>query len=434
VRGLKLIITTLTISSVLYLSGCAVKPSSPSGAGGVAVSSSTEKSSMYYYKLGLAHLENGSMSQALFYLKKAYDLNPNNYQILNALGIAYARVGEIQKAEKFLKKAIAINPNLGEAYTNLGVLYASQQRYKEAIKYLEKAVSIDEYKNKDKALFNLALIYLKMGNPVKYEEYMKKSIAYNPYNVLAYTSLGNYYLKNKRYLNAYDVYLTALSNGLETPEILAGLGKTHYYLRNYEKAEFYLNKALKMTKNNPLLRQEIETYLAKIKRKKQLAQNYNKTNIVNEDFFIKPPQEGNKEKETKTNNETIDLSKYQPAKKPIKKKSYPRYTPPKTTTTKKKVIRYGYPTKKKTPKLYYKYYLQIGVFSNYNNALRTKRRVSALGVDAKIITEKVGNDRFYRVIIGYFKSSSEARRKKDELVKLNPFFRRAIIKYKKEGK
>ncbi len=429
-RGLKLIITTLAISSALYLSGCAVKPSSSSG-GGVVASGDVEKSSMYYYKLGLANLENGSMSQALFYLKKAYDLNPNNYQILNALGIAYARVGEIKKAEKYLKKAIAINPNAGEAYTNLGVLYASQQKYKEAIKYLEKAVSIDEYKNKDKALFNLALIYLKIGNPVKYEEYMKKSIAYNPYNVLAYTSLGDYYLKNKRYLNAYDVYLTALSNGLETAEVLAGLGKTHYYLRNYDKAEFYLKKALKMSKSNPLLRQEIETYLAKIKRKKQLAQNYNKTNIINEDFFIKPPKKENDTGKTSSNS-SIDLSKYQPAKKPIKKKTYPKYTSQKTT--KKKVIRYGYPTKKKTPKLYYKYYLQIGVFSNYNNALRTKRRISALGVDAKIITERVGNDKFYRVIIGYFKSSSEARRKKAELVKLNPFFRRAIIKYKKEGK
>jgi len=454
-RHFKFLIISLFLFNLFYLSGCSTKQNQTATDTGASIGVDNKKAA-YYYKLGLANLETGNMSQAIFYLKKAYEIDPNNYQVLNALGIAYARVGEYAKAEQLLKKAISLHPNKGEAYTNLGVLYASLKKYNESIKYLQKAVSLDGYKNKDKALFNLALIYLKLGNHEKYEEYIKKSIAYNPYNALAYVSLGNYYLKNGQYLNAYDVFLSALSNGLETPEILVGLGKTHYYLKNYDKAKYYLNKASKMVKNNPLLKQEIETYLAKIKRKEMIRERTDfadRTDVINEDYFVQPPEKETPRDSYQVDNrgdgEEIDLAKYQPPSQPIqttkKKRTYTKktsYTPKKTTSkkststttkTKKPVIRYGYPEKKTLPKTIYKYYLQIGVFSNYNNALRTKKRVEALGVDAKIVKVKIGNDTYYRVIVGYFKSNTEARRKKIELAQKNPFFKRAIIKYTKEG-
>jgi len=450
----KLIIISLITIGLFYLTSCGAKQTaSPTGE---ATSTSTEintRNPMYYYNIGLAKLEDGNMAEAIAYLNKAYKLAPRDYNILNALGIAYGRVGEYDKAEKFLKKAIAVQPNKGEAYTNLGVLYAIQKRYKDAIKYLSKAVSLENYKNKDKALFNLALLYLKLGDNENYEKYIRKSIAYNPFNPLPYVSLGNYYLKNRQYLNAYDVFLSALSNGLETPEIFLGLGKTHYYLKNYDKAKHYLNKAARMVKNNPLLKQEIETYLAKIKRKEALAQTdnyYDNTDILNESYFPTPQEEKRKsygytDNSKNVEDDIIDLSKYQPAKEriqtPKKRRTYTSYKKPKTTTKKrtttvstkkKKIISYGYPEKKTLPKLLHKYYIQVGAFSTYSKALEVKKRIEALGVNAKIIRGKV--DKYYKVIIGYFDSSTEAKRKRDELAKLNPLFRRAIVKYVKEGK
>jgi cell division protein FtsN len=249
-------------------------------------------------------------------------------------------------------------------------------------------------------------------------------------------------------------------------------------LRNYDKAQYYLQKALKLSANNPVLKQEIETFLAKIERKKRYSETdeFSKTNIINENFFIEKPQIDEKKKkeiitkafqdldENVQEDEVIDLIKYQPPKKRIQtyssrkkktyrtdKKKYAKITEPRIkrrseetiretkrktsqTTRRKKLITYRYKPEKKVikPKLSYKYFLQIGLFSNYSNALRVKRMVSALGEDAKIIKERIGNDTYYRVIIGYFDTSSEAIRKKRELRRKNPQIQ-AVIKYKKEG-
>ncbi|RUM58786.1 MAG: hypothetical protein DSY66_02860 [Persephonella sp.] len=383
----------------------------------------TIKNPKYYYRLGLADLEGGNLSQAIYYLKKAYELDSNDVDILNALGIAYARAGEKEKAKKLFLKAIKLEPRRGETYTNLGVLLASEGKYDEALKYFQKAVSLDEYKNRDKAFFNIALVYKKKGNYNLFEEYLKKTLTFNPYFSQAYILLGEYYLKSKRYIDAYDTYLTALNMGIELPQIYFGLGKAHYYLKNYIKAEYYLKKALNLSKNI-VLKQQIEEFLKKVRERKNFSNNEEgKTNIINEQFFIKKPEEP----------KTLPKpEKYTVPKKPLQevKPKYRRYFTDETKK-RKKIIRYGY-KKKSVPKVKFKYYLQVGLFSSYGNALKLYTRLKALGVKPKIVKYKVDGKNYYKVIIGYFKSPSQARKFKYEvLVPKDKYFRRALIKYEK---
>ncbi len=415
-----LFITILLFASITNLYSCATKTSVNKE------ESSTIKNPKYYYKLGLAHLESGELSQAIYYLKKAYELDSNDIDIINALGIAYARAGEKEKAKSLFLKALKINPNKGETYTNLGVLLASEGKYDEALKYFQRAVSLDEYKNRDKAFFNIALVYKRKGNFNLFEEYLKKTITFNPYFTRAYILLGDYYLKNKRYIDAYDIYLTALNMGIDLPEIYFGLGKSHYYLNNLNKAEYYLKKALRIAKN-PILKQQVEEFLDKI-RKRSSIKNEERTNIVNENFFIKKPVEPKVEKEKEFAKNTV-------SKKPLQevKPKYRSYF--EENKKKRKVVRYGYKKKKyKIPKVKFKYYLQVGLFSSYKNAFKLYTRLRALGVKSKIIKYKVGNKYYYKVIIGYFKSSSKAKKfKKEVLVPKDPYFKRAIIKYEKSN-
>ncbi len=420
IKSLKiLIITVFLFTSITNFYSCATKPSVNNR------ESSTIKNPKYYYKLGLAHLESGELSQAIYYLKKAYELDSNDIDIVNALGIAYARAGEKEKAKSLFLKALKINPNKGETYTNLGVLFASEGKYDDALRYFQKAVSLDEYKNRDKAFFNIALVYKRKGNFNLFEEYLKKTITFNPYFTRAYILLGDYYLKNKRYIDAYDIYLTAINMGIDLPEIYFGLGKSHYYLNNLNKAEYYLKKALRIAKN-PILKQQIEEFLDKM-HKRSSIKNEERTNIVNENFFIKKPVEPKVEKKD-------EIVKHTVSKKPLQevKPKYRSYFE-EDKKKKKKVIRYGYKKKKyKIPKVKFKYYLQVGLFSNYENAFKLYTRLRALGVKSKIIKYKVGNKHYYKVIVGYFKSSSKAKKFKEEvLAPKDPYFKRAIIKYEK---
>ncbi len=420
IKSLKILfITVFLFTSITNFYSCATKPPVNNR------ESSTIKNPKYYYKLGLAHLESGELSQAIYYLKKAYELDSNDINIVNALGIAYARAGEKEKAKNLFLKALRINPNKGETYTNLGVLLASEGKYDKALKYFKRAISLDEYKNRDKALFNIALVYKRKGNFNLFEEYLKKTITFNPYFTRAYILLGDYYLKNKRYIDAYDIYLTALNMGIDLPEIYFGLGKSHYYLNNLNKAKYYLKKALRMTKN-PILKQQIEEFLDKI-RKRSSIKNGEQTNIVNENFFIKRPTEPNVKKGEEIEKNTVSKNPLQEVK--LKYRSYFEEDKKK----RKKIIRYGYKKKKyKIPKVKFKYYLQIGLFSGYKNAFKLYTRLRALGVKSKIIKYKVGNKHYYKVIVGYFKSPSKAKKfKKEVLVPKDPYFKRAIIKYEK---
>ena len=411
-----LLISIIFIFSANTFISCSPKPKVSQKA--------TIENPKYYYKLGLANLEGGELSQAIYYLKKAYQLAPNNVDIINALGVAYARAGENEKAKKLFLKALKLDPKRGETYTNMGVLLASEGKYDEALKYFQKAISLDEYKNRDKAFFNIALVYKKKGNFNLYEEYLKKTITFNPYFAKAYILLGDYYLKNKRYIDAYDIYLTALNMGLELPEIYFGLGKAHYYLNNITKSRYYLKKALKLAKN-PVLKQKIEEFMEKLNRPKREVEG--KTNIISDDFFIKKPSS---EKELTKNKPINEPIKNTVAKKPLQevKPKYRKYFTD-DTKKKKKIIRYGY-KKYKIPKVKFKYYLQVGLFSNYKNAFKLYTRLKALGVKSKIIKYKVGNKYYYKVIVGYFRSASKARKFKNEvLVPKDPYFRRAIVKY-----
>ena len=411
----------IVISGLINFYSCAPKSEVPSQR------ETRIENPRYYYKIGVANLESGELAQAIYYLKKAYELDDKDIDIINALGIAYARAGMKDKARELFLKALKLNPNKGETYTNLGVLLASEGKYDEALKYFQKAVSLDEYKNRDKGFFNIALVYKKKGNYNLYEEYLKKTITFNPYFAKAYILLGEYYLKNKRYIDAYDIYLTALNTGIDLPEIYFGLGRAHYYLNNTIKAKYYLKKALKMTKN-PILKQQIEEFLQKVNSKTYQKKEDTTTNIVKEDFFIKKPPEPKIEGEKEVIKHTVP-------KKPLQevKPKYRSYFTEESQKRKKKIIRYGYKKKKyKVPKIKFKYYLQVGLFSNYGNALKLYTRLKALGVKSKIIKYKVGNKYYYKVIVGYFQSSTKARKFKNEvLVPKDPYFRKAIIKYEK---
>ena len=427
-RYLKLFIIVFSIFVAFELQSCGGKrPVEPQTVKNIT-------NPKYYYKLGVANLQGGELSQALYYLKKAYKLAPNDPKILNALGIAYARAGEKDKSREMFLKAIKIAPELGESYTNLGVLYASEGKYDKAIKYLKLATEADEYKNKDKAFFNLAIIYKKNGNDELFEEYLKKALTFNPYRTKAYILLGEFYLKQKRYLDAFDIYLTALNMGIGEPEIYLGLGKSHYYLKNIEKAKYYLRKVVKIAKRNkPLVADEAETFLKKIEKEERLGSKRGETNIVREDFFIKKPT-----KEKKDEYEYSTGRELPPASKPIQKPKwrYKSYLEDEQPVAKRKKVRaYGSKYKRKRrPRFVYKYFLQLGLFSSVDNAKKLALRVKAFKVKPKIIKEKIGKTVYYRVIIGYFKSSTEAKNARKKLIERTPFFRRAIIKYVKTQK
>jgi len=384
----------------------------------------TKKNADYYYKIGLSYLSSGNNSQAIYYLTKSYEINPDNPEVLNALGIAYSSVGEFKKAEKFFLRAIELAPEKGEVYTNIGIILAEEKKYNKAIWYLKKAIQNPNYKNKEKAFYNLALIYKKMGDDEKYEEHLKKALSYNPYFVNAYISLGNYYLSKKDYRNALDVFTKGYNIGIYIPEIYMGLGKSYYFLGKLPKAKYYFLKAKKFAKDNVFISGEADRFIKKIneeiakqkeeelKRKQAELEKLEKVKQLEEITDEATLEEG-----------TTTVVPVKKAEKVVKKED-------KIPKLEKPVLKKNLKEEKKEIKNIIKFYVQVGVFSKKIYAEQTVKKLKEQNFKPLLIKKNMDGKPYYFVIIGYFNSYLEAS--KFYRKKLKPKGFRGIVKFERE--
>ncbi len=165
-----------------------------------------------HYRLGVVHLNEGNIPEALKELTSAVEKYPDDAQFHNALGLAYFRKGMHEDAIKELKKAAQIDPKFSDAHTNLSAVYLEKREWDMAIAEAMEAVSNIFYTTPEFAYFNMARAYYEKGNYPKAEEGFKKGITSNPRYLPSYNSLGLTYMKMNRDREAADAFNMAIKN------------------------------------------------------------------------------------------------------------------------------------------------------------------------------------------------------------------------------
>ena len=121
-----------------------------------------------HFKLGVSYLNENNVQPAFIEFRKAYELNPEDKEVLNAIGIIYLlKFEDYPKAIDFFQKAVNIDPDFAEAHNNLGFAYEKSKKFNEAIESYKKALSNLIYRSPEKAYYNLAKVYYRLG---KYDE------------------------------------------------------------------------------------------------------------------------------------------------------------------------------------------------------------------------------------------------------------------------
>lgn len=143
-----------------------------------------------YIELGVYYNTQREFAKAEEILKKAIEINPENYKAHLELGMCYKYQGTYAKAEEIFKKAIEINPRRVQAYFELGVYYKEQRKFDKAEGVYKKIIEMykkDLETNPDnhKACGFLAYCYEELGKHKLAEEYLKKANSirlkyYNP--------------------------------------------------------------------------------------------------------------------------------------------------------------------------------------------------------------------------------------------------------------
>lgn len=100
------------------------------------------KEEVYSY-MGMIHHDWDDFDSAVYYYKKAVEINPNYIDPWVNMGVSYRLMEDYEKAAESYSRAMELDPNDTELLISLGALYVVTDDPKKAIEYLEKAIKND---------------------------------------------------------------------------------------------------------------------------------------------------------------------------------------------------------------------------------------------------------------------------------------------------
>lgn len=172
-----------------------------------------EKDSSYWIDRGNFILDKKDYDAAIFYYKKAVEVNPNSHIACYNIGIAYSKKENISKSNEYLDKSIKINPQHADSYFYKGINFHKIKDYDTAISYFEKVIELDP--NETFAYFNIGAGYQGKKDFNKAAEYYRKTIELDPQDMDAYYKLGEVLLEKNERQKAEEAFKNAAKLGHE---------------------------------------------------------------------------------------------------------------------------------------------------------------------------------------------------------------------------
>ncbi|MCL4536345.1 MAG: tetratricopeptide repeat protein [Nitrospirae bacterium] len=183
---------------LVFLSGCVTAPVEH------------QKEADFHYTMGISHLNEGNIQAAFVELQKAYQISPDNKEILNSLGLVYLHLEEFEKAKDLFLRAVSIDSEFSEAYNHLGVTYSRRGQWTESIEAFKKALLNPLYQTPEMAFYNLGMAYYRVGQYEPAINAFKDAIKRVPLFPLPYYGLALAYNRESRYGDAAAIIARAI--------------------------------------------------------------------------------------------------------------------------------------------------------------------------------------------------------------------------------
>jgi Tfp pilus assembly protein PilF len=157
-------------------------------------------------QLGVVFLEQGKASQALAYLDKALEFDPEHEQallnsaiLLQELGRAELRKVARERLLKLLRKDGGQNERV---HFNLGMLAMDDNDVAAAEHWFRRAVELRE--DFRSALFNLALLLADDQRPLEAAPFLNQLVRFHPDHIKGLILLGDIYINNIKDIDAAE--------------------------------------------------------------------------------------------------------------------------------------------------------------------------------------------------------------------------------------
>src|SRR3989442_1335799 len=169
------------------------------------------KNARAYRQIALAHYELGELGQALPYLMKSQELDPEDLDARLKLGSIYLLARQPAKAREQVTTVLEKDPANFEALLLWAATARTRQEVDAAILRLEEARA--QYGDKAKLHMSLGELYFKKNDLVKAERALQEAVAKETKSVDAHTLLGNLYLMKRDIGQAEREYRAAAELG-----------------------------------------------------------------------------------------------------------------------------------------------------------------------------------------------------------------------------
>ncbi len=229
-----------------------------------------EKNPRYQYNVGVFHLNNGQVDQALIYLNKALKLNPRFDLALNSMGLAYSMKGEFEKSVEYFLKCLEVNPKLTDTHNHLGTVYQEMGFLEKAEEEFQKAIADEKYHSRELPYFNLARLYYIQNKPEQALDLLENALALNSRFVMAYNLKGLIAEHFNKYDEAIACYSRALKIAPSDTTLHFNLAAAYFKNGEYSKAQ-ELFENLQAQEISSEMKADIAKYLKTIKQKTPLS-------------------------------------------------------------------------------------------------------------------------------------------------------------------
>lgn len=201
--------------------------------------------STYLYNLALIEYKLGKYKDALANLKKATLLGNKTIEIYIYMAELYESLQHSFKAEVILKEAQQIYPNNTRILSYLGTLQIKYNKWDAALQtYKQLFFSSSNTSIKQVSAYYLGLIYSEFNNYGEAKKYLELSIDLEPFHQESIIALGSLYTKYNQPDKTIELYRNSLKEFPDAKQVIKALTKHYINLAFWGEAEVLLRDLL----------------------------------------------------------------------------------------------------------------------------------------------------------------------------------------------
>jgi Flp pilus assembly protein TadD len=194
--------------------------------------------------LGMMYLKNRQYSEAVGFLKKSLQFDPDNAGAHLYLGVAYMDTHSLELAEPELRAAVSLFPWDSNNRNALGKLYLGEGRTDEAEEQFRRSVEIEP---NIMGYGNLGLIHWSQGEAKLAELEWREALRLAPNDSSILNNLGLVCTKLGRYTEAVSFFRRAIEMKLDDPNPHSNLGIAYEKTGQHGAAETEFRAALSLS-------------------------------------------------------------------------------------------------------------------------------------------------------------------------------------------